>query len=157
MSDHRAPEDSSAGPNAADSARVNRRGFLSGAAVGVVGGGALAYGGVKSALALSAAPELPPQPPLSNGDDGPGVAASVPGDGFNRPTERESGPIDLIVELIRQKYPDERLDDAALAVIRHDIASQLQRSRALSNYPLHGGDRPAPVFAPFLADHEEDS
>jgi|GEM_PF-1684189 len=148
MSDKRAPEDSSTQPNSVDPAQVSRRAFLSGAAIGVVGGGAAAYGGVKSALALSATRELPEQPPSSK-DDEPTVAASI----FND----ASRPIELIVELIRQRYPDERLDDAALAAIRRDVAGQLQRSRALSNYPLQNGDRPAFVFAPFLADHAEDA
>jgi hypothetical protein len=60
--------------------------------------------------------------------------------------------VELILALILQKYPDERLDGAVLDSIRDDIAAQLRRSRVLSGFPLQNGDRPALVFTPFRAE-----
>jgi len=59
---------------------------------------------------------------------------------------------ELLAEVIRQRYPDERLDEKTLARIRGDVASDLRRSRALSAFPLSNSDEPAFVFAAYRQD-----
>jgi hypothetical protein len=53
--------------------------------------------------------------------------------------------IDRQLELVRQCYPDKRLDAAALAEIREDLETQLVRSVLLSKFPLANGDEPGYV------------
>jgi hypothetical protein len=149
-------DNSSAERNSASSGQVSRRAFLSGTAAGVVGGGALAYGGFKSALVPASAAAFQSPAALSATDDGPGVSESVRDAASSLTPGCGSEPLELIVALIRQKYPDDRLDDAALDFIRDGISGQLRRSRVLSRFPLQNGDRPALVFTPFLAAHAED-
>ena len=52
-------------------------------------------------------------------------------------------PADLLLELVRQQYPDQRLDAASLAEIRQDLEGQFARSMLLSNFPLKNSDEPA--------------
>jgi hypothetical protein len=61
-------------------------------------------------------------------------------------------PADLLLELIREQYSDERLDKAALADIRRDIEQQLSRSKTLSAFPLENGDEPGFAFGAYRAE-----
>jgi len=157
VSDHQPAENSSAQSHSAASAHVSRRAFLWGTAVGVVTGGALAYGGVATALRPRSPASAGSISPLSTADREANVTASPAAEASHPLPNRESTHVELIVSLIRQRYADERLDEAALDAIRDDIAGQLRRSRVLSSFPLENGDRPALVFAPFLADRAKDS
>lgn len=53
--------------------------------------------------------------------------------------------VDRQLELVRQQYPDKRLDAAALAEIREDLETQMVRSALLSKFPLANGDEPGYV------------
>jgi len=59
---------------------------------------------------------------------------------------------DLQLEQIKQQYPDERLDDAALKSIRGDLQQQLNRSKILSAFPLTNADEPGFTFAAYRRD-----
>ncbi len=155
MLDHQPIDESPAERDSAASGKVNRRAFLSGAAVGMVGGGALAYGAVQTELRPpSASISASLAAPAAN--DGSENADGVTGGACGLAIGRGSEPVDLIVALIRQRYPDNRLDQGALDVIRDGVVGQLRRSRVLSSFPLKNGDRPAVVFTPFVADSGHD-
>lgn len=66
-------------------------------------------------------------------------------------TERPS-PADLLLDIVRQRYPDERLSDEILARIRGDLEVDLFRSNMLSRYPLQNSDAPAFVFFAYRGD-----
>lgn len=70
--------------------------------------------------------------------------AQEQGDKPKRPTV-----VDLQLEEIQKQYPHERLTDAALAQIRGDLQSQIDRSRRLSAFPLTNGDEPGFVFGAY--------
>ena len=48
--------------------------------------------------------------------------------------------------LILKRYPDDRLDEAAMRGIAGDIHADIARSRALSSYPLENSDEPGYIF-----------
>jgi hypothetical protein len=54
--------------------------------------------------------------------------------------------LDLLLELVKRLDPD-RLTDEHLEQLRIDLASNQQRSKRLSGFPLTNADEPAPVFA----------
>ncbi|MBQ16948.1 MAG: hypothetical protein CMJ65_07470 [Planctomycetaceae bacterium] len=59
-------------------------------------------------------------------------------------------PPALLLEMIRQRYPDKRLDDdQILAAIYGELRSHLARSRRLSQSPLENSDEPGFVFSAF--------
>ena len=51
-----------------------------------------------------------------------------------------------LLELVRQQYPDPRLDDAGIAEIREELEAQIARTARLSGFPLTNADEPAFVF-----------
>lgn len=55
-------------------------------------------------------------------------------------------PVEQMLELIRQQYPDSRLDDAGIAEIREELESQVARSARLSAFRLSNADEPGFVF-----------
>ena len=57
-----------------------------------------------------------------------------------------------LLGLIMKRYPDERLDDAAINGILRDIRGDLRRSRTLSDFPLENSDEPGLVFRPFVGE-----
>lgn len=61
-------------------------------------------------------------------------------------------PAELIVEVIRRQYADERLTPGVLKEIEGDVRADLLRSRGLSAFPLKNSDEPAFVFAAWRAD-----
>src|SRR5438105_2461646 len=67
--------------------------------------------------------------------------------GQEKKTDEGQAPslVDRELELVRQKYPDKRLDAQALAEIREDLETQLVRSILLSKFPLVNGDEPGYV------------
>ena len=57
----------------------------------------------------------------------------------------EPRPLSLVdrqLEIVRQQYPDQRLNAAALAEIRDKLEIQRIRSVLLSQFPLTNGDEP---------------
>ena len=70
-----------------------------------------------------------------------------------QPEEREEIPeAALLLGLILRRYPDERIDDAAIRGIVGDIQGDLYRSRTLSDFPLENSDEPGLVFRPFVGE-----
>lgn len=69
-------------------------------------------------------------------------------------TTAEAAPADLaaassaelLLELVKRLDP-ERLTSEHLEQLRFDLASNQQRSKILSSFPLINADEPAPVFA----------
>ena len=83
-------------------------------------------------------------------------AETVPKNSANAP---ESSPAakpltqaDLLAEIVRLRYPDERLTDAVLEHIRGEIEADLLRAAVLKRFPLRNADPPAFVFAGYRAD-----
>ena len=63
-------------------------------------------------------------------------------------------PAVLALEIIRQQYPDKRLDDQdVLQGVYNDIRGDMARSRRLSGFPLKNADEPGFLFAALDSDH----
>ncbi|MBO52268.1 MAG: hypothetical protein CMJ69_15995 [Planctomycetaceae bacterium] len=61
-------------------------------------------------------------------------------------------PAALLLETIRQRYPDKQLDDReVLQGIYSELRSDLARSRRLSGFPLKNSDEPGFIFSAFPA------
>lgn len=61
--------------------------------------------------------------------------------------ERQLPPEEAyLLGLILRRYPDKRLDEAAVTAIIKDIRGDVMRGRVLSNFPLQNGDEPNPGF-----------
>ena len=59
-------------------------------------------------------------------------------------------PAALLLETIRQRYPDKRLDDQeVLQGIYSELRGDLARSRRLSSFPLKNSDEPGFIFSAF--------
>jgi len=67
---------------------------------------------------------------------------------------KASAPVERMLELIRQQYPDPRLDDAAFAEIREELESQIARSARLSAFPLTNADEPGFVFRAYRGEEK---
>lgn len=59
---------------------------------------------------------------------------------------------DLLLEVIRLRYPHERLTGEVLAHIHGEIRADLFGAALLRGYPLRNSDAPAFRFAAFRAD-----
>jgi len=59
--------------------------------------------------------------------------------------------VDLVLETIVQRYPDERLTEKHLTAIRGDISFQFELSHYLARYPLQNSDEPAFIVAAWRA------
>lgn len=94
----------------------------------------------KFASLVAAGTALTAAGPVQADDDKPAEAPKPP------------SPIDLLVDLVKQKYPDKRLDEAALEEVRSDFRHFLGRSKVLSSFPLKNGDEPGFVFSAWRAD-----
>ncbi|MGE5192944.1 MAG: hypothetical protein ACM3U2_10610, partial [Deltaproteobacteria bacterium] len=64
-------------------------------------------------------------------------------------------PVERMLALIRQQYPDPRLDDSGIAEIREELEAQVARSARLSAYPLTNADEPGFVFRAYRQEGEE--
>ena len=58
-----------------------------------------------------------------------------------------TSPVELIIDLVKQQLPHERLDE-----IRIDIGQHLNRSKVLSSFPLTNAHEPGFVFSAWRAD-----
>ena len=59
---------------------------------------------------------------------------------------------DLLLEVVKQRYPCKRLDDSVLSAIRNDLRGDMARSKVLSRFPLKNSDEPRFVFAAYRND-----
>ena len=112
--------------------------------------------------ALAAAAPLPEKP--THADDRREKAAQTPKDEAAKPAgkqdaapeqpkEREDVPeAAWLLGLILKRYPDERIDEAAIHGIVGDIQGDLRRSKTLSDFPLENSDEPGLVFRPFAGE-----
>ncbi|MFT4557144.1 MAG: hypothetical protein ACI92S_002505 [Planctomycetaceae bacterium] len=57
-----------------------------------------------------------------------------------------------LLGLIMRRYPDKRLDEAAVSGIVRDIYGDVARSRVLSSFPLDNSDEPGFTFKAWRAD-----
>src|SRR5262245_5793824 len=74
-------------------------------------------------------------------------ATTCPADASQKPDDaKPPSPVERMLELIREQYPDRRLDDAAIAEIREELEAQVARSARLSAFPLTNADEPGFVF-----------
>jgi hypothetical protein len=80
------------------------------------------------------------------------TAESVQAEDKKADDPKPVSPVDRLVELVLQQYPDQRLDAAALAEIREDLETQLVRSAALTRFPLANHDEPGFVVAAWRND-----
>ena len=61
----------------------------------------------------------------------------------------------LLLEIIRQKYPDKHLDEEDVVTgIYRELRSDLARGERLSKFPLKNSDEPATHFAAWRAENE---
>ncbi|MEX0717750.1 MAG: hypothetical protein WD066_14245 [Planctomycetaceae bacterium] len=58
----------------------------------------------------------------------------------------------LLLALVRRRYPDPRLDDAALAGIASKIRGHIRNGELLANAGLKNADEPAFVFSAWRAE-----
>ncbi len=92
----------------------------------------------------------PPEAP----DHAPGAASE---ESKSSPPESESKAAAflkeaiLLVELIKQRYPDSRMTDQVLTEIGREVGINLLRARAVANVALDNADEPVFVFMPFRA------
>lgn len=61
-------------------------------------------------------------------------------------------PVELLVDLVREKYPDERLNEVAIEEVRSDFRHFVGRSKVLSSFPLLNADEPGFIFSAWRAD-----
>ena len=95
---------------------------------------------IAAATAATAATSLEP----ASADDKPSKP-SKPKDPPEPPP-----PAALLLETIRQRYPDKRLDDQeVLQGIYSELRGDLSRSRRLSSFPLKNSDEPGFIFSAF--------
>jgi hypothetical protein len=79
-------------------------------------------------------------------------ATDCPAEAAQKPDDaKPTSPVERMLELIREQYPDRRLDDAGIAEIREELESQCARSARLSAFPLTNGDEPGFVFKAYRA------
>ena len=63
-------------------------------------------------------------------------------------------PVARLLELIRQQYPDPRLDEAGIAEIQEELEAQVARSARLSAFPLTNADEPGFAFRAYRGEKE---
>jgi hypothetical protein len=68
--------------------------------------------------------------------------------------KKPTSPVERTLELIRQQYPDARLDDAGIAEIREELEAQVARSVRLSAFPLTNADEPGFAFQAYRREGE---
>ncbi len=59
---------------------------------------------------------------------------------------------DLLLEVVKQRYPGKQLDESVLSAIRNDLRGDMSRSKVLSSFPLKNSDEPRFVFAAYRND-----
>ncbi len=100
-----------------------------------------------SVLSGTALPAAEPAKPEKKDAEKNAVATKAPA---------AASPIELIIDLVQQQFPHERLDEMALEEIRVDIGQHLHRSQVLSRFPLTNAHEPGFVFSAWRADQARD-
>ena len=123
---------------------LNRRDFARNLTAGLAGvsaaGAALVAAEDSPAKKSAPSADAPPMPDAADGNDEP------------KPDEpREIPEAAWTLGLILKRYPDERLDEAAIQGIVGDIHGDIARSKMLSNFPLKNSDEPGYLFRPWRA------
>ena len=101
---------------------------------------------VTAGLATSAAPRAAAEDKASEENEAP-AEAKAPEALIDQP------PAELLLALVRQKYPHPLTEEQADA-IRSQLAWYWQRSAVLSSFPLTNADEPAPIFAAYRGKSE---
>ncbi len=87
---------------------------------------------------------------VSRGEEAADAAAEKPEPAIAEPIPPESIPVDLLLlEVVRQLYPDRKLTRPILEDIRRDIRHELRRAAAIKAVPLTNADEPAALFAAY--------
>ena len=87
--------------------------------------------------------------PEENGDPPPAIAEPIP---------PQPIPIELLLlEVVRQRHLDRKLNHHFLDEIRRDIKSELRRARAIREVPLTNADEPAGMFAAYRNERAGDA
>jgi hypothetical protein len=81
-----------------------------------------------------------------------GATDSAAGAGQKPDATTPPSPVERMLELIREQYPDPRLDDAGIAEIREELESQVARSKRLSAFPLANSDEPGFLFRAYRSE-----
>jgi hypothetical protein len=74
----------------------------------------------------------------------------------NPDEKKPPSPVEGILELIRQQYPDARLDADGIAEIHEELEAQAARSTRLSAFPLTNADEPGFVFRAYRRERERE-
>jgi len=83
-------------------------------------------------------------------DKKPKKTGEKPGE---KPQPEPPPPAALLLETLRQRYPDARLDKQdVLQGIYNELRGDLARSRRLSSFPLENADEPGFLFAALRID-----
>lgn len=85
--------------------------------------------------------------------------ARVPADEADKKTPADSDkpppPGLLLLEIVRQKYPDRHLEDEEiLAGVYKELRGDLARGERLAKFPLKNSDEPATVFSAWRAEDD---
>lgn len=128
---------------------LDRREFAGRLAAGVgalpwlAAGGTLVAAADQQPTATGPKPESKPAPDKDAAAktpppaDAPGAAASE---------------IRLQIDLIKTRYPDERLTDDVLRQVTEDVQADRHRAEVMNSYPLRFSDEPPPSFAAWRSD-----
>ena len=66
--------------------------------------------------------------------------------------EKPVSETDLLLEVIKQRYPNENLTDEILRHVGASISGKIGRGNYLSNFPLKNADEPGFVFSAYRSD-----
>jgi len=101
---------------------------------------------IAAATAATAATAL--ESNAADNDPKPSTKKTSKPDSKSKPMADPPPPAVLLLETIRQRYPDKRLDGQdVLQGIYDELRGDLARSRRLSGFPLKNADEPGFLFA----------
>ncbi len=119
----------------------------------------LAGTALTTAVTASLATTAAPRAAADDKPQAPAADVNAPDD-VNAPAEPKAPqalvdqpPTELLLALVRQKYPHPLTAEQADA-IRSQLAWYWQRSAVLSSFPLTNADEPAPIFAAYRGQSE---
>ena len=84
--------------------------------------------------------------PLADGVTSEVVAQNLPD------AKENAAAVQMLLDLVKKQYPDERLDEAGLLEIERDLEQQLDRSEKLTAFPLTNADPPFFTFGAYRKD-----
>jgi hypothetical protein len=128
---------------------LDRREFAGRLAAGVGALPWLAAGGTFAAAADPPPTAANPKPESKPAPDKDAAAKTPP------PADVPGGAaveLRLQLDLIKTRYPDERLTDEILRQISEDVQADRHRAEVMNSYPLKYSDEPPPSFAAWRSD-----